>query len=182
MKPGNLMLDAAGTVRVLDLGLARIVDAANPVGQAAGGRLNESGTYMGTIEFMAPEQAEDSRRADHRTDIYALGCTLHYLLTGRPPFDEPTVLERLMAQTERPAPSLRITRPEVPPKLEDIYQKMMSKRPEDRPASMTEVISALESCKAAATGARHSTVQIPKARTRADGVRRNTPQTAGSRP
>ena len=83
IKPGNLMLDAAGTVRVLDLGLARLVDAANPFGKAAGARLTESGMYMGTIDFMAPEQAEDSHRVDHRADIYSLGCTLFYLLNGR---------------------------------------------------------------------------------------------------
>ena len=107
IKPGNLMLDAAGTVRVLDLGLARIVDAANPFGKTAGGRLTESGMYMGTVDFMAPEQAEDSRRVDHRADIYGLGCTLYYLLTGRTPFDGATVLKRLMAHLEQPAPSLR---------------------------------------------------------------------------
>src|ERR1035438_1171576 len=120
--------------------------------------------YMGTVDFMAPEQADDSRRADHRADIYALGCTLYYLLTGRPPFDGPTVLKRLMAHMESPAPSLRTTRPEVPAKLEDVYQKMMSKRPQDRPATMTEVISLLESCKAAASVARTSIAEPPKSR------------------
>ena len=121
IKPGNLMLDAAGTVRVLDLGLARIVDAANPFGKAAGGRLTESGMYMGTVDYMAPEQAEDSHRADHRADIYSLGCTLYYLLTGREPFEGETVLKRLMAHMEQPAPSLRAKRPEVPAKLEAVY-------------------------------------------------------------
>ena len=142
IKPGNLMLDSGGTVRVLDLGLARIVDAANPFGKAPGGRLTESGMYMGTVDFMAPEQAEDSRRADHRADIYALGCSLYYLLTGQTPFDGPTVLKRLMAHLEQPAPSLRSKRPEAPAKLEAVFQKMMAKRPDDRPASMTELICA----------------------------------------
>ncbi len=86
IKPGNLMLDQAGAVRVLDLGLARIADAANPFNKTAARRLTESGMYMGTIDFMAPEQAEDSHRVDHRADIYSLGCTLFYLLTGREPF------------------------------------------------------------------------------------------------
>jgi serine/threonine protein kinase/WD40 repeat protein len=148
IKPANLMVDAAGTVRVLDLGLARLVDAANPFGKAAGARLTESGMYMGTIDFMAPEQAEDSHRVDHRADIYSLGCTLFYLLNGRAPFDGATVLKRLMAHMERPAPSLRTQRPEVPASLEAIYQKMMAKSPADRPASMTELISLLESSKA----------------------------------
>ncbi len=150
IKPSNLMLDTAGTVRVLDLGLARIVDASNPFGQAAGGRLTESGTYMGTIDYMAPEQAEDSRRADQRADVYSLGCTLYYLMTGREPFVGETVLRRLMAHQERPAPPLQGARPDAPAALERAFQRMMAKRPADRPESMTAVIALLESCKAAA--------------------------------
>ncbi len=116
IKPGNLMLVHDGTVRVLDLGLARIVDAANPFSKSAAGRLTQSGMYMGTVDFMAPEQAEDSHRVDHRADIYSLGCTFYYLLTGRVPFSGDNVLKRLMAHMERPAPSLRIARPDVPPR------------------------------------------------------------------
>jgi serine/threonine protein kinase len=149
IKPGNLMLDNAGTVRVLDLGLARIVDAANPFNKTARGRLTESGMYMGTVDYMAPEQAEDSHRVDHRADIYSLGCTLYFLLTGQEPFLGGTVLTRLMAHMEHPAPSLRIARPDIPPALDAVYLKMMAKRPADRPASMTEVIALLEASKTA---------------------------------
>ncbi len=147
IKPGNLMLDDAGTVRVLDLGLARIVEAGNPFSKTAAGRLTESGMYMGTIDFMAPEQAEDSHRVDHKADIYSLGCTLFYLLTGREPFPGETVLKRLMAHMERPAPSLRLVRPDVPHALDEAYEKMMAKRPADRPASMTELLSLLETAR-----------------------------------
>ena len=147
IKPGNLMLDQAGTVRVLDLGLARIADAANPFNKTAARRLTESGMYMGTIDFMAPEQAEDSHRVDHRADIYSLGCTLFYLLTGKAPFPGETVLKRLMAHMERPAPSLRLARPDVSLALEEVYQKMMAKRPEDRPKSMTDLVSLLEAAR-----------------------------------
>ena len=133
IKPGNLMLDSAGTVRVLDLGLARIVDAANPFNKTAAGRLTESGMYMGTIDYMAPEQAEDSHRVDHRADIYSLGCTFYYLLTGREPFPGETVLKRMIAHMDaRPRPCER-RRPGVSPALETAYQRMMAKRPEDRP-------------------------------------------------
>ncbi len=163
IKPGNLMLDSAGTVRVLDLGLARLVDAANPFGKSTAGRLTESGMYMGTIDFMAPEQAEDSHRVDHRADIYSLGCTLFFLLNPREPFEGATVLKRLMAHMERPAPSLRTTRPEVPASLEAVYQKMMAKSPAERPASMTELISLLESCKAEAK-ARAASGEAPKSK------------------
>ena len=90
IKPGNLMLDRGGTVRVLDLGLARIVDASNPFSKTVAGRLTQSGTYMGSIDYMAPEQAEDAHSADHRADIYSLGCTFFFLLTGREPFSGET--------------------------------------------------------------------------------------------
>ena len=89
---------------------------------------------MGTVDFMAPEQAVDSRTADHRADIYSLGCTLYYLLTGRPPFDGATVLARLMAHQEQPARSLLAARPDVARALDAAYQKMMAKRPSRPPA------------------------------------------------
>ncbi len=114
IKPGNLMLDSAGTVRVLDLGLARIIDASNPFNKTAAGRLTESGVYMGTIDYMAPEQAEDSHGVDHRADIYSLGCTLYYLLTGREPFPGETVLKRMIAHMERPAPRFASAAPTCP--------------------------------------------------------------------
>lgn len=153
IKPGNLMLDTAGAVRVLDLGLARFVEAANPFGQASGTRLTDSGMCMGTIDYMAPEQAEDSRQADHRADIYSLGCTLFYLLTGREPFNGPTALKRMMAHQQQPAPKLRAARPDAPIRLESVFQKMMAKEPAGRPASMAEVIALLEPCRWAARSA-----------------------------
>jgi serine/threonine protein kinase len=149
IKPGNMMLDASGTVRVLDLGLARLVEAA-----ASGGAtltaLTQSGTYLGTAAFMAPEQAEDSHRADHRADIYSLGCTFYFLLTGQPPFGGTTVLKRLLAHSQEPVTPLRAARPDVPEALDAVYQKMMAKRPDDRPGSMTAVIERLESCRSSA--------------------------------
>ena len=164
IKPGNLMLDSSGTVRVLDLGLARIVDAANPFSKSVAGRLTQSGMYMGTIDYMAPEQAEDSHRVDHRADIYSLGCTLYYLMTGREPFPAETVLKRLMAHMERTPPPLRVARPDVPPPLDDVYQKMMAKRPEDRPASMIELIALLEAVKTAPVPAQGIGTAPPKSK------------------
>ncbi len=160
IKPGNLMLDSAGTVRVLDLGLARIVDASNPFSKSVAGRLTQSGMYMGTIDYMAPEQAEDSHRVDHRADIYSLGCTLYYLLTGREPFPAESVLKRLLAHMERPAPSLVAARPGVAQALEAAYQKMMAKLPQDRPASMAEVVALLETCKTEALEAPKSQTEL----------------------
>jgi serine/threonine protein kinase len=147
IKPGNLMLDSRGTVRVLDLGLARIVNAESTLGSSSASRLTQTGIYMGTVDFMAPEQAEDSHNVDHRADIYSLGCTLHFLLTGREPFPGPTIFRRMVAHQEHPAPSLRAIRPDVSPALEAAYQKMMAKKPEDRPASMSELIMLLHASK-----------------------------------
>jgi serine/threonine protein kinase len=150
IKPGNLMLDRGGTVRVLDLGLARIVDASNPFSKTVAGRLTQSGTYMGTVDYMAPEQAEDSHSVDHRADIYSLGCTVFFLLTGREAFAGASILKRMVAHQEHPAPSLRAIRPDVSPALEAAYQKMMAKSPKDRPASMSEVIALLQASKLSA--------------------------------
>jgi serine/threonine protein kinase len=144
------MLDRGGTVRVLDLGLARILDANNPFSKTATGPLTQSGMCMGTIDYMAPEQAEDPHGVDHRADIYSLGCTLFFLLTGREPFVGKTILKRMLAHQEHAAPSLRAIRPEVSPALEALYQTMMAKRPEERPASMTDVIALLHESTVAA--------------------------------
>ncbi len=148
IKPGNLMLDGSGQVRVLDLGLARLVEASNPFDETTTGPLTRSGTYMGTVDFMAPEQGIDSRRVDHRADIYSLGCTLCYLLTGRAPFEEgANVLSRLMAHQDRAPASLLAARPDVPRSIDGAYQKMMAKKPDDRPATMNAVIALLEACR-----------------------------------
>ncbi len=149
VKPSNLMLDSSGAVRVLDLGMSQIMDEGSPSGPGS----PESGSFLVTVDFMAPEQADDSRQVDHRADIYSLGCTLHYLLTGRAPFSGGTLAERLRAQMERPAPSLKAARPDVPISLEEVFQRMMAKSPAERPASMTEVIALLEECRSAAAGA-----------------------------
>jgi eukaryotic-like serine/threonine-protein kinase len=145
VKPANLMLDRAGVVRVLDLGLARVVAGFGKVDETA---LTQAGVSMGTVDFMAPEQAVDSRNADHRADIYSLGCALYFLLTARPPFEDATSLQRILAHQERPAPRLSATRPESAGALESAYQRMLAKRPEDRPQSMSEVVALLEACRA----------------------------------
>ncbi len=114
IKPANLMLAKSGVVQVLDLGLARVIEAASPGGQSAAGSLTQTGAYMGTVDFIAPEQADNAKAADHRADIYSLGCTLYFLLTGRPPFEGETLLKKLIAHQERPAPSLVASRPDAP--------------------------------------------------------------------
>ena len=150
IKPGNIMIDPAGLVRVLDLGLARVIAATGGFDKSAAGTLTQTGSYMGTVDFLAPEQAHDAKSADGRADIYSLGCTLYFLLTGKPPFPGDSVLKRLMAHQGRPAPSLRAARPEVPEALEAVYLRMMAKRPADRPQTISEVLLALEACRTSA--------------------------------
>ena len=165
IKPGNLMLDSSGQVRVLDLGLARLVEACNPFDQTTLTALTKPGMLMGTVDFMAPEQGMDSRSADHRADVYSLGCTLHYLLTTRPPFGGSAFLSRLMAHQEKTVPSLIAVRPDVSEALDAAFQKMMAKKPSDRPASMTAVIALLEACRSSvgeAAQARSSLRTSPK--------------------
>jgi len=77
IKPANLMLAKSGVVQVLDLGLARVIEGTSPLGKSASGSLTQTGAYMGTVDFTAPEQADDAKKADHRADIYSLGCTLN---------------------------------------------------------------------------------------------------------
>ena len=113
IKPHNLMRTASpvasapGVVKVLDFGLARLVaEAASGQGGVTG-----QGTLLGTVDYLAPEQADDARQADIRSDIYSLGCTLYHLLTGQPPFPKGTVVQKIMAHTEREPESLEKLRP-----------------------------------------------------------------------
>jgi serine/threonine-protein kinase len=117
---------------------------------------------MGTIDYMAPEQAEDPHGVDHRADIYSMGCTLFFLLTGQVPFPGKTILKRLLAHQEHAAPSLRALRPEVSPALEAAYLKMMAKRAEERPASMTDLIALLQASKRATDAGMAKVTPAPK--------------------
>jgi serine/threonine protein kinase len=143
IKPGNLLLDKNGTVKILDMGLARVALAAGSEGQGDE-RLTQSGQVMGTCDYMAPEQAEDTRKADQRSDIYSLGCTLYRLLTGKAPYSGESLVQILLGHQNAPIPALRTVRPDVPERVEAIFQKMMAKRPEERYQSMGEVIVDVE--------------------------------------
>ncbi len=140
IKPSNLLCDERGNVRVLDLGLARFVAD----GHSQQTQLTGTGELLGTVDYMAPEQALSTRKADARSDIYSLGCTLAYLLTGQPPFSGESVLKRLMAHRDTPVPSLCDMRHDVPDAVNQIFQKMVAKQPADRYQSMRELLADLE--------------------------------------
>jgi len=140
VKPNNLLVDRQGLVKVSGLGVARI---------HAGPLLTETqdlttrGRVVGTADYMAPEQALDSHGVDGRADIYSLGCVLHTILTGQPPYPAPTPSRQLAAHREQPIPSLRARRGDVPPQLDAVFQKMLAKLPEQRFQTMQEVVTAL---------------------------------------
>ncbi len=138
IKPANLMLTTADVVKVLDMGLARIASEVQQTG------LTASGTIMGTVDYMAPEQAMDTRQADGRADIYSLGCTLYFLLTGDVLYKGESVVSILIAHREAPVPSLSAARDDVPPELDAVFQQMVAKDPAARFQSVNELLEALQ--------------------------------------
>ena len=143
IKPANLLVDKKGTVKILDMGLARLNGCPEEPLQVD---LTSTGTIMGTADYMAPEQAMNTRTADARADIYALGCSLYYLLTAKTMYSGTTIMEKLVAHREQPIPSLRAARPEVPEELEAIFNKMIAKNVADRYQTMTALIADLDKC------------------------------------
>jgi len=145
IKPGNLLLDTKGMVKVLDLGLARV----GGVGESDGSSdLTNTGSVMGTVDYMAPEQAIDTKHADGRADIYALGCTMHWLLVGKAPYGGETMMAKLLAHREAPIPSLQSERADVPDGVEALFRRMVAKLPEDRYPTISDLIADLKRLRA----------------------------------
>ena len=145
VKPANLMLCRSGQVKLLDMGLAKFHAERRSEGQPQGG-LTQPGVTMGTIDYMAPEQWENSANADIRADIYSLGCTLFFLLTGETPYGDPTYdtnRKKLMAHVVAPIPSLLKNCPDCPQDLEQVYETMLAKDPRDRYAVPAEAAEAM---------------------------------------
>ncbi|HEY7311489.1 MAG TPA: protein kinase [Gemmataceae bacterium] len=146
IKPSNLLVSTRdGSVKVLDLGLAR----QEHLTQEESSTLTEDGLVMGTPDYMAPEQIEESRTVDIRADIYSLGCTLYHLLAGRPPFPGESAAKKLARHLTSTPAAIESLRPDVPPGLGVVLRKMMAKHPEQRYATPAEVIVALTAALAA---------------------------------
>ena len=138
VKPANLLVTPKNVVKLLDLGLARFTDE-----DKASLTVAYDENVLGTADYLAPEQALDSHGVDARADIYSLGCSFYFLLTGHPPFPGGTLPQRLMMHQKEPPPDIRQDRPDAPQELIDICLKMIAKRPEDRFQSAAEVADAL---------------------------------------
>jgi len=155
IKPSNLMLAVSGQrsavskeqsssqsaiLKVLDLGLALLrAECGDP-------QLTPSGLVMGTPDYSAPEQWEQSRRVDIRADIYSLGCTLFYLLAGRAPFDDgehDSLSRKMRAHLEEPRPDILRFRQDVPPELASVVQKCLARTPDERFTTPSELAEAL---------------------------------------
>ena len=128
IKPANLLVDRKGVVKILDLGLARFFDDS---GQASLTAAHNEGV-LGTADYLSPEQALDSHKVDHRTDLYSLGCTGYFMLTGRPPFNEGSVAQRLVAHQIKEPDPISQERRDSPRDLVAIIEKMMAKNVADR--------------------------------------------------
>jgi serine/threonine protein kinase/WD40 repeat protein len=141
LKPSNLMVSRSGVVNVLDLGLALLERTSGDVSE-----MTSTGLVMGTVDYMAPEQADDSHSVDIRADIYSLGATLFKLLTGRAPYErsnDDTPIRRLKYMLTAPVPEIRDARPDVPPELASLLRRLLSKTPEQRPSQPHEVAELL---------------------------------------
>ncbi|HWG47180.1 MAG TPA: bifunctional serine/threonine-protein kinase/formylglycine-generating enzyme family protein [Gemmataceae bacterium] len=139
IKPANLIRATHGEViKILDMGLARLLD--DDADEAPATKLTRLGVVMGTIDYIAPEQALNSHRADIRSDLYSLGCTFYFLLTARVPFplDEP--MAKLLAHQCDEAVAVEQLRPEVPARVLAIVGKLMAKRPDERYQTPAELV------------------------------------------
>jgi WD40 repeat protein len=139
VKPHNLMLTPDGRVKILDFGLARL--ASEAVSEEV---VTATGMVLGTVDYVAPEQAYNAHHADIRSDIYSLGCTLYYLLAGKPPFPVGSPLQKMMDHSNKAPTPLAEFRQDIPEKLIPVLERMMAKNPKRRYQTPAEVALALE--------------------------------------
>jgi serine/threonine-protein kinase len=140
IKPSNFLLaeqERRIVVKLTDFGLARAVDDEEF-------RVTRAGSTVGTIDYLAPEQARDSATADVRSDIYSLGCTFYHMLAGHPPFPEGGLGERVYKHMEVPPPDVRQFNPQVSAALWRVLQRMLAKEPLDRYQTPDELLADLK--------------------------------------
>ena len=138
IKPSNVLITPDNRAKLIDMGLARLQKMDDSAVD-----LTASGVTLGTFDYISPEQARDPRNADVRSDIYSLGCTLFYMLSGRPPFPEGTVLQKLLQHQGDDPPDIRAARPDLPEEVSRVLRKMMAKDPHRRYQDPAKLIFAL---------------------------------------
>lgn len=144
IKPGNILVDSSGVVRILDMGLASQSDDSLQLPDSSLTRLTQAGTLLGTVDFMSPEQAIDAREIDQTSDIYSLGCTFYYILTQEFVYPGDTPMERLIAHREAALPSLSSVRDDIPTQFDVLLHRMIAKKPSERYASAHDLLEAIE--------------------------------------
>lgn len=150
IKPDNLLLNQSGQIKILDMGIAKLNDpkkksqAQESEPKSDSQVKKDESHILGTVDYLAPEMASGEAEADPRVDIYSLGCTMFFLLTGQVPYPETTLIERILAHQEKPPRDPRELRPDTPKELAYIILKMEEKKPKDRYQSMDEVLAALD--------------------------------------
>ena len=137
IKPSNIIITPAGRARLVDMGLARLHQVAGE------NDLTVSGMTLGTFDYISPEQARDPRLADVRSDLYSLGCTIFYMLVGRAPFADGTMVQKLLKHQQSAPPAIDQLRPDVPRRFASVLERLMAKDPEDRPQRPAELIAEL---------------------------------------
>ena len=140
VKPSNLIVTHDGQVKLVDMGLARLHQV-----ESSDEDLTESGMTLGTFDYISPEQGQDPRSADIRSDLYSLGCTLYYMLTGKAPFPHGTALQKLLHHASDMPPDPRVHRDNLPNELVAVLNKLMAKKPSRRYQHPIALIAALQS-------------------------------------
>lgn len=139
VKPSNLIVNSDGQVKLVDMGLARLRDVESDEND-----LTESGMTLGTFDYISPEQAQDPRAADIRSDLYSLGCSLYFMLVGRPPFPPGTAAQKLLQHANQLPPDPREDRNDVPESLVHVMFRMLAKEPSQRYQTPLDLITALQ--------------------------------------
>ena len=138
IKPANLLIDRDGNVKLADMGLARSIAETEEAG------ITRAGTTVGTVDYMSPEQARDSKSADCRSDIYSLGATWYHMLVGRPLFPKGDLLNKITAHATEAPPDPRDIRPNIPESVVQIMHRMLEKKSDRRYQTPTELLHDLE--------------------------------------
>ena len=138
IKPSNVLIKRDGTVKLTDLGLARSIDETTETG------ITRAGTTVGTVDYMAPEQARDSKASDARSDIYSLGCTWYHMLTESPPYPKGSLTNKLQAHANAPIPDPRDINSSIPEGVVAVMHRMMAKKKTDRYQTPAELLEDLQ--------------------------------------